>query len=217
MGMIIAVANQKGGVGKTTTTVNLAAAIAESGARVLLIDLDPQGNATTGVGIDKYQAELTTYDLLLERVPVDRIRKRAEGAGLDIEEFTPAEPTLRPPSFADTRLAWTGVLPGYRDRPVRIEAAALDGRPVAFTKIISSSSLWPTDGAAPPPVETIVEVQLALPDRENPIQVTGRVAHIVSEAEARATDAQAGFGVQFIRFFDDDEQLLQAYMDQIIN
>jgi predicted Ser/Thr protein kinase len=77
-----------------------------------------------------------------------------ELAGLDIEEFTPAEPTLRPASFADTRWAWTGVLPGYRDRPVRIEAAALDGRPVAFSKIISSSSLWPTDGAAPPPVET---------------------------------------------------------------
>jgi chromosome partitioning protein len=76
MGMIIAIANQKGGVGKTTTTVNLAAAIAESGARVLLIDLDPQGNATTGVGIDKYQVERTTYDLLLERVPVASILKQ---------------------------------------------------------------------------------------------------------------------------------------------
>ncbi|MGD9096184.1 MAG: AAA family ATPase, partial [Chromatiales bacterium] len=106
--MIIAVANQKGGVGKTTTTVNLAAAIAESGARVLLIDLDPQGNATTGVGIDKYQAELTTYDLLLERVPVDRIRKRAEGAGLDLlpsnSDLTAAEVGLMNSPSGELRL-----------------------------------------------------------------------------------------------------------------
>ena len=108
MGMIIAVANEKGGVGKTTTTVNLAAAIAESGARVLLIDLDPQGNATTGVGIDKYQAELTTYDLLLERVPVDRIRKRAEGAGLDLlpsnSDLTAAEVGLMNAPSGELRL-----------------------------------------------------------------------------------------------------------------
>lgn len=61
---IIAVANQKGGVGKTTTAVNLAAAIAETGACVLLVDLDPQGNATTGVGIDKRTVEAGTYQVL---------------------------------------------------------------------------------------------------------------------------------------------------------
>jgi len=108
MGMIIAVANQKGGVGKTTTTVNLAAAIAESGARVLLIDLDPQGNATTGVGIDKYGIELTTYDLLLERVPVERIRKRSEGAGLDLlpsnSDLTAAEVGLMNAQSGELRL-----------------------------------------------------------------------------------------------------------------
>ncbi|MEO0774376.1 MAG: AAA family ATPase [Pseudomonadota bacterium] len=65
---IIAVANQKGGVGKTTTTINLAAALVEKGLRILVVDLDPQGNASTGLGIERNQRELTTYDLILEDV-----------------------------------------------------------------------------------------------------------------------------------------------------
>jgi chromosome partitioning protein len=66
MAKIFCVANQKGGVGKTTSAVNLAAGLAKVGQRVLLVDLDPQGNATMGSGVDKRQLELSVYDVLLE-------------------------------------------------------------------------------------------------------------------------------------------------------
>jgi chromosome partitioning protein len=70
MAKIFCIANQKGGVGKTTTTVNLAAGLAKLGQRVLMVDLDPQGNATMGSGIDKRKLELSVYDVLLESVSV---------------------------------------------------------------------------------------------------------------------------------------------------
>jgi len=84
MAKIFCIANQKGGVGKTTTTVNLAAGLASIGQRVLVIDLDPQGNATMGSGIDKRKLELTVYDVLLESASIAEARTRADKAGYDV-------------------------------------------------------------------------------------------------------------------------------------
>lgn len=105
MGKIIAVVNQKGGVGKTTTAVNLTAALAEAGKKVLLCDFDPQANATSGLGVDKRKIHKSVYDAIVSGVPVEEIIVKtpfgdvlpstADLAGATIELFSMAEPNYR--------------------------------------------------------------------------------------------------------------------------
>ena len=84
MGRIVAIANQKGGVGKTTTCINLAASMAATKRKILVVDLDPQGNATMASGVDKYQVEATAYDLLVEDSPFDEVVCRSTSGNYDL-------------------------------------------------------------------------------------------------------------------------------------
>ena len=88
--MIIAVANQKGGVGKTTTTINLATALAAAGKTVLVVDADPQGNASTGFGLDRRTRQASTYEVLLGQIAAEQALRSTRVPGLDVMPSTPA-------------------------------------------------------------------------------------------------------------------------------
>jgi len=105
---IFAVANQKGGVGKTTTTVNLSASLARMNKKVLMVDLDPQGNATMGSGIEKNSIEYSVYDLLVDRLPVSQVAMKTPESGFDVlpanGDLTAAEVELLDVEGRDHRL-----------------------------------------------------------------------------------------------------------------
>ena len=108
MAKILAITNQKGGVGKTTSAVNLAASLAALGQRVLLIDLDPQGNATMGSGVDKRNLRQTVYHVLLELAPLTEVRQHSESGKFDLlpanRELAGAEVELVDQPQRETRL-----------------------------------------------------------------------------------------------------------------
>src|SRR5690606_9840169 len=110
VGKVLAIANQKGGVGKTTTSVNLAASLAATKRKVLLIDLDPQGNATMGSGIDKSQLERSVYDVLTDGCSLDEAVQRSEAGGYDLlpanGDLTAAEVELLDMKMKESRLRY---------------------------------------------------------------------------------------------------------------
>ena len=146
MARIFCIANQKGGVGKTTTSVNLAAGLAAQGQRVLLVDLDPQGNATMGSGIDKRALRLSVYHVLIGQAAVAQARARSDSGGFDVlpsnRELAGAEVELVDLDDRETRLksALAAVVSDYDfvlvDCPPSLSMLTLNGLCAAHGVVI---------------------------------------------------------------------------------
>ena len=119
MGKIVAVANQKGGVGKTTTAVNLSASLAHLGAKVLMIDIDPQGNSTSGIGVEKEKVQRCIYDVLINELPIRKVLIPQHLENLDVVpssiQLAGAEVELVPTFSREVKLreAFNGIEENY--------------------------------------------------------------------------------------------------------
>ena len=128
MTRILAIANQKGGVGKTTTSINLAASLVVTKRKVLLVDLDPQGNATMGAGVDKDNVDYTVYDVLVEETPLQEVVQQSPEGGFDVlpanGDLTAAEVGLLEVSGREQRLKKS-----LADSPVTYDYVIIDCPP----------------------------------------------------------------------------------------
>ena len=144
MAKIIAVVNQKGGVGKTTSAVNLTAALYEAGKRVLLCDFDPQANATSGMGVDKHKVKKSVYDVIIEETPVAEVRvstkfgdvlpSAADLAGAAVELLSLPEPNYRLKKALDTVKDQYDVI--LIDCPPSLELLTINGLAAADSILI---------------------------------------------------------------------------------
>ncbi len=150
---IVAIVNQKGGVGKTTTAINLGAALAESGKRVVIVDLDPQGNASTGLGIETERRERTTYELLLEGMDIDAAMQETEVANLfivpatsdlssaDIEIFAKEQRTaLLKAALPEHRMADLGIDFVFIDCPPSLSLLTINAMVAAHSVLVPLQS-----------------------------------------------------------------------------
>ena len=204
MNRIIAITNQKGGVGKTTTSVNFAASLAETGRRVLLVDLDAQGNATMGSGVDKHELEQTGYDVLLEQAPLHDVILRATTAGYDLlpgnADLTAAEVELMEQEDRERRLrrVLSAVLDDYDyvliDCPPSLNMLTVNALAAAHSVLIPIQCEYYALEGLSALLDTIDQVRAAI----NPgLEIEGLLRTMYDARNNLATDVSAQLQAHF--------------------